>query len=166
MKIFRYKTAPLVAVFLSLFIAGCYTTLRPPNPATETDSSDNTNSYDNKIDWHFGYAWYQSDLSYRSGYLHYYYIPWWQDASQREVIVSDSTTSTPTQSNDGKITRRDYQEPYVGPFIYTPPANNQDTVAKHETTPDTVTSPIIVTPQPTNSTAKKPDGKIERRRGR
>lgn len=72
----------LVAVFLSVVMAGCYTKLKGPEPGTGVYQYDDqypyyNNDYYNPL--YFNYGWYSP---YSFGFPSYYgnfYTPWWYD---------------------------------------------------------------------------------------
>jgi len=77
-----YLTA-LVAVFLSLTLAGCYTKLKGPVPATGVEQNyyrDYPNYYDDYYNpLYFQYGWYNPYYFGSPSYFGNFYYPWWYD---------------------------------------------------------------------------------------
>jgi len=76
----RLFATALVAVFLPLFIGGCYTKLKGPEPGTGERYQyydDDYYSYGSPYYCHYG--WYSPYLWGSPHYYGYFYSPWWYD---------------------------------------------------------------------------------------
>jgi hypothetical protein len=71
----------LVAVFLSLTVAGCYTRLKGPEPYTgaETYYDDLAYPYGYYSGYYSHYGWYTPYFMGSPYYYDYFYSPWWYD---------------------------------------------------------------------------------------
>ena len=96
---FRAKTAILIAVFLLLFMGGCYTKLKHPTPVIIPEEAEVIEGEDQG--WDFSYGWYWSDSYSHSIHYGYYYTPWWDDCPwclQVDLYGQDSNTMPCVQS--------------------------------------------------------------------
>jgi hypothetical protein len=112
MKTWQKGTALHIAVFLLVFVTGCYTTLRSP---AHLENYAVTESQYQQADWDFGCGWYYHEINVGTNYFYYHSMPWWHN------VRPEPTTTTPSadtpeqgQSGGGKIIRRDNDAPYQG----------------------------------------------------
>lgn len=163
MKNFSPKTALHIAVFLSLFTAGCYTTIRS---AAKIEQSE-PQSYGTPA-WDFGYAWYADGLNSNSAHYYYHYVPWWYN-NRPAVRDSSSIQETIPDSTGGKIVRRDFNDPIGGnfsPAISPQPItpNTTDSLTRSAANSDTTAKTI--NNQTNNSEDKNKQNNIDKSSGK
>lgn len=110
MKTWQKGTALHIAVFLLIFVGGCYTTLRSPAHLAETDVSET--QYE-QAEWDFGRGWYYQSYGIGSDYFYYHSMPWWYNRHRNNIIGPISTPDDSNNGDSGKITRRDFDNPVI-----------------------------------------------------
>jgi hypothetical protein len=137
MKTWQKGTALHIAVFLLLFIGGCYTTLRSPSHLNDTTISD---AQYERAEWDFGRGWYYQTYGAGSNYFYYHSMPWWYNRHQNYQIDTESAANDSNRTGDGKITRRNDDAPYQGnaalPLQPIIPRDSLNTTNPPQTPPD------------------------------
>jgi hypothetical protein len=174
MKTWQEGTALHIAVFLLIFVTGCYTTLRSP---AHLEYSAVTESQYQQADWDFGCGWYYNEINVGTNYFYYHSMPWWYNVRPEPAAPeSPSNSGEQGQSGGGKIVRRDNDTPYQGnAALPLQPNISRDSTAisSHQVVQDSAVTPptnmTIDTKQDSsntnrdNSSKDNSSGKVSRR---